>query len=378
MSGRLHILHTFAPAPFGGLEQVVKLLAATQARAGHGVSVIGVLDSGQEDHPVLAGLREEGVEARALPVPPRRYRLERSSIAAFCREARPDILHTHGYRADILHGAVARSGGIPHVATVHGFTGGDWKNRLYEWLQRRSLRRADAVVAVSDPLLTELLESGLHPERAHSIPNAWASPAPRLGRREAREALEIDGDAAAVGFVGRLSHEKGADVFVESLTRMREPVVGHVIGSGPLEGRLRARVRDLGIEERVRFHGMVAEAGRLLPALDVFVLSSRTEGTPIALFEAMAAGVPIVAAGVGGVPNVVSEAEALLVPTEAPDALARAVDDVLADPESADLRAERARDRLRSRFDPESWAARYDRVYRAVVPAAPARTKGRR
>ena len=110
------------------------------------------------------------------------------------------------------------------------------------------------------------------------------------------------------------------------------------------------------------------EAARVFPAFDVFVMSSRTEGTPIALLEAMAAGVPVVATAVGGVPDVVSPAEAMLVPSENPSALAAAVTETLRNPASTLERTRAAQRRLEQEFALKPWLARYEALYGALQP----------
>jgi glycosyltransferase involved in cell wall biosynthesis len=122
-----------------------------------------------------------------------------------------------------------------------------------------------------------------------------------------------------------------------------------------------------GIRDRIRWHGSLPGASRFFAAFDLFVLSSRTEGTPMVLFEAMAAGVPIVAAAVGGVPDVVGPGEALLVPPDAPDALARAVLDARGDRGATAARSAAARRRLQSEFGLEPWLDRYQQVYRSAI-----------
>lgn len=366
---RLRILHVFAPAPYGGLEQVVKGLAGEQAAAGHDVAIAGVVDRDGPPHRVLEALRGRGVEVHELRLPARAYRRERQWVAAVCDTFRPDVMHTHGYRADVLHGGVARGRGLLPVTTVHGFIGGSLKNRFYEWLQRRAYGRYGAVVAVSAPLASQLVADGVPADRVHCIPNAWVDDTEFMDRAGARERLGLY-DGPWAGYVGRVGHEKGADVFVEAMARVGGEVHGVMVGDGRLREQLERRARAPELAGRVRLTGMIPEAGRYMRALDVFVLSSRTEGTPIALLEAVAAGVPVVATRVGGVPGVVSETEALLVEPERPAELAAAIDAVLADPGKARTRADRARQRILTEFDPARWVEQYNQVYRLTISEA--------
>jgi glycosyltransferase involved in cell wall biosynthesis len=277
------------------------------------------------------------------------------------------VLHSHGYHADLVAAWAARTVPNPTVSTVHGFTGGRAKNRLYEWLDCRALRRFDAVVAVSAPLRLRLLEAGIPRERLHVVPNAYAAgPAPS-DRREARGRLGLPAEGTVVGWVGRLSPEKAPDIFLEAIGRTHLDVRASIIGDGIMRPALQAQARLLGITDRVHWHGEVPEAGRILPAFDVMLMSSRTEGTPIVLFEAMAAGVPVISTAVGGIPDVVGDGEALLVPPEHPDLLAHALQSVLDAPDAARVRAERARARLAAGYGIEQWLDRYDEIYQGVL-----------
>ena len=365
------ILHVAAPGGFGGLEQVVQALASGHWRRGHRVHVAAVLDAGRGEPPFLDRLRSSGVSVVTLPLPPRAYWREQKAISELCREVRPDVVHTHGYRADVVDSPAARRLGIATVTTVHGFTGGGWKNRLYERLQSWAFRRFDAVVAVSHPLARQLAGAGICSDRLHVVPNAWSGGTPVLGRVAARRTLGLPQDGFRIGWIGRLTREKGADVLLDAVAQLRDlPVAVSVLGDGRERQALGGRARRLEVEDRVRWHGAVPDAASLFCAFDVFLLSSRTEGTPIVLFEAMAARVPIVAAEVGGVPDVVTRSEALLVPPEDAAALADAVRAVWRDPDAARVRAEAAHRRLVQQFAVSPWLARYEAIYQALgVPA---------
>jgi glycosyltransferase involved in cell wall biosynthesis len=361
------ILHVLAAGEVGGLERVVRTLATGQRRATHRVAVAVVVDPSRAGHPFVRSLDGRDLEIVPIEVASRSYLAERAAIADLCRRLRPDVVHTHGYRADVLDSGVARREGIATVTTVHGFTGGGWRNRLYERLQRRAFRRFDAVVAVSQPLGEALVRDGVRRDRLHVIRNAWDGAVASLDRAAARRALGVPDAGFRIGWVGRMSHEKGPDVMLEALALLGDAAVSlSMLGDGEERTELRARGETLGVAARTTWHGTVADAAPLFPGFDVFALSSRTEGTPIVLFEAMAAGVPIVATTVGGVPGVLSPAEAVLVPPDDPASLAAAIRHTLHDPAAAQHRARVARQRLEREFGAQPWLERYDAVYRAV------------
>lgn len=347
---------------------MVSALATGHRALGHRVAVAAVLDRPEANgqHAFLDGLARRDVDIHQIVVGARRYREEHAAIVHLCARLRPDVVHTHGNRADVVGGSAARRARMATVSTVHGYTGGGWRNAVYEWMQRRSIRHADAVVAVSRPLVGLLTGAGVPAGRVHLIPNAFSPAAPVVSRIEARRALGMPEQGFFVGWIGRLSAEKGPDVLVDALALTPADIGAVFIGTGKEGAALRARAMRIGVEPRVRWAGPVPSAAARLTAFDVVVLSSRTEGTPIVLLEAMSAGVPVIVTPVGGVPDVVSAAEALMVPPDRPDLLAEAIVAVRDDPAGAAERARAARQRLEVAFAPAPWldayAALYDRV----------------
>jgi glycosyltransferase involved in cell wall biosynthesis len=365
------VLHLLAPATFGGLESVVTTLARGQIDAGQRVNVAAFIEPGRTDHPFVETLRAAGVPARAFPTPTRAYLAERRIVRDLILELRPDVLHTHGYRPDVVDSGVARRMGLGTVSTVHGFAATGRKGKTYEWVQLRWFRRFGAVVVVSAALRRQLLASGVDERRLHLIQNAWQPTVEPHGRSEARSALGLDPDAPVVGWVGRLSGEKGPEVMIEGLAACaRRDVQLSFIGRGSREAEVRALAADRGVADRVHWHGFVPDAGRYLPAFDALLMTSWTEGTPIVLLEAMGAGVPVVTTAVGGVPEVVSDREALLVPAGDAAAVARGIGRVLDDPKEARGRAEAARRRLARDFAVMPWVERYRKVYASCIRKA--------
>jgi glycosyltransferase involved in cell wall biosynthesis len=364
------ILHAVAPGEFGGLERVVQLLARGARERDHEVHVAAVVGDRDAASPFFAPLAGTGVATHALIVPGRAYRRERTRFAELCRAVRPDVVHTHGYRPDVLDAPIARRLGVPVITTMHGFVGGGWKDHTFEWLQCRAARRFDAVVAVSGPLADRLAGTGVARERLHVVANAWRERAPLFSRADARRTLGLPAEGFRIGWIGRLSHEKGPDILVDALPALGDltPAVS-ILGHGPGRTVLEARARSLGIGA-IRWHGAVADARRCLRAFDVIVLSSRTEGSPMVLLEAMAAEVPVVTTRVGGIPDMISEREALMVPPDDPASLAEALRAVHDFAGPAYERARLAYARLARDFSYHRWIARYESIYAAL--AAPA------
>jgi glycosyltransferase involved in cell wall biosynthesis len=366
---RLSILHVTAPAEVGGLESVVRSLTGGQCRRGHAVAVAPILPTSEAGSHWQDALRTSGVDVVRLVFPGRSYLAQWRAVTDLYRRYRPSVVHTHGYHGDVVAGLAARQLGLPTVTTVHGFTDGGWKNRLYERVQRRALRRFDAVIAVSRAIAADLERSGVARERVHIVQNAFARDTEPLARPEARLALGIGDAERRIGWIGRLSAEKGPDVMVAALALLPPDVRLSVVGSGAERFALERLAGQLRVADRITWHGVVPDAASLVTAFDVVGLTSRAEGTPIVLLEAMAVGTPVVAARVGGIPDMVSDAEALLVEPDDPRALAAAVAATFADPAAAAARAAAAMRRVEQSFAVEPWLTRVESVYAEAMRA---------
>ena len=361
----MRVLHCCAPAPAGGIETVIRLLACGQRAAGHTPHVALTLEQSGESHPFANALRDAGIPAHEIVVGGRGYHLEFAALRRLAREYGSDVLHSHGFRSDALAALLRRSVTAVHISTLHGFIGASRRGRLNESLQLRALRGAAGVIAVSRSVASRAVESGVRAERICQIPNAVPAPRGQWSRTAARAELGLLGEGPVVGWIGRLSHEKGPDVFADAMARVPRLASVAVIGDGPMRRAVAERLRQAGV--RAVFPGVLADASSLLPAFDVLVLSSRTEGTPMVLLEAMAAGTPIVATAVGGVPDVLTPEMARLVPAEDPSALADAIHDALSDRAGSAARADRAHARWSDQYDVPSWIAAHDAMYRAAV-----------
>ena len=363
----MKVLHAMAPARAGGLESVVVQLTAGLRARGHDVQVAAVLAPGTEQgHPVVQTLHDRGVPVHVLVLGTRDYLGERRAVRALLQTTNAAVLHTHGYRADAVLGDVARKAGVANVMTLHGFVGGTRRGRLYEWLQIQASRWASGVVAVSTPIAERLRAHGVT-RNVHLIRNAVAPAQQALERNEVRRIFGLPVDVPLIGWVGRVSHEKGPDLFIEALARVPDAIHGAVIGDGPELRTVRQRAQELGITARLHCLGMIAEASRYLSAFDGLALTSRTEGTPMILLEGMWAGVPIVATAVGGVPDLLSEHDAALCAPLDVAMIAAALGNVVTAPEEAARRAVSARARVAQEFASDAWLDAHEALYRSVA-----------
>ena len=327
--------------------------------------------------PLLEQARRDGFEAVELRENFPRLRRAVSEVAGHLKRLRADVLCTSCYKPDLIGWRAARRVGIPIVAIAHGWTGATWKVRVYEWFDALAMRSVDAVVCVSSATADRVRRAGVLVTRSVIIRNALDTTPYDRPCPEARgnvESLFAAPPAIIQGAVGRLSPEKGFDVFIDAAKLLSERRdVGFVLfGDGPLRADLARRIDERGLTGRFVLAGFRNDLERYLPGLDLAVSSSHTEGLPVAILESMAAGVPVVATAVGGTPEVVEDgATGFLVPPAQPAALAAKIRDLLDAPERRHAMGGRGAARVRSEFTFSAQAARYEELFARLVPNAP-------
>lgn len=307
----------------------------------------------------------------------------RSDIQAF-REVRavltqiqPALVHTHMAKAGFI-GRLAATTLRSKPVVLHTFHGHVLEGYFRKTLQsgfllaeRRLAQRTDALIAVSQEVADELLHLGIgDSERMHVIPlgldlSSMLSIHGRSGKL--RQALRVGEYTALIGIAARLVPIKDHATLFRALQRLPEVHVA-VLGDGQLRFPLAALADSLEIEDRVHFTGWWSDMGAAYSDLDLVVMSSRNEGTPVALIEAAAASVAVVSTDVGGVRSVVLEDESgLLVPPQDSDALATAIQVLLDDPDRRRHMGERGRTHVRERFSHERLLRDMARLYRGLL-----------
>jgi glycosyltransferase involved in cell wall biosynthesis len=361
----------------GGAQETV-LLAAALADPSRFESVIVCGPQTGSEGSLHEEVRRRGVELVLVPelvreVHPVKDLRVVPALTKLFRHRGFDVVHTNSSKAGIVGRMAARRADVPTVIhTVHGWpfhahqaqaVSATWKE-----LERRAARVTHRLVVVADTDRDKGLAAGIgRPGQYRTIRSGVdfdefrADPAVR---EEVRRELGIDADAHIIGSVARLSPQKDPLTLVRAavpLLARRDELRLLIVGDGPLRGVVAEAVAAAGLTHRVTMTGIRTDVPRLLAAMDVFVLSSRWEGLPRTLLQAMSCGVPVVATAVDGVVDLVEDGRTgLLVPAADVSALSAAIERIL-DGESPDL-SEAAQRRL-PEFGAPEMVRRLEELY---------------
>lgn len=366
------VLHLRNSDRFGGPE---RLIVEQAARARRTRPVVATFARPGATSAFAEALAARGVETVVVPqagsYDPRVVGRVRELIARTGAE----VLVGHDYKANLILAAAARRSRLPRAAVVHGYTAEDRKVAFFEAVDRRLLRRVAAVVAVSAATRDALLAAGVPADRVHLVENAVDVAAvaadAAAGRADLRAAWSLAPSDLAMVALGRFSPEKGHPVLLEAFRTVADAVPSArlvLVGDGVLEADLRRAAATLPAG-RVVFAGWRTDPARCLGAADVFVLPSHREGLPLAVLEAMAAGVPVCATRVGGVPDALDGGACgdLVPPDDAP-ALAAALVALLRDPARRVRLAAAAAARVRDRYDAPRQVATLEALFTSLHP----------
>lgn len=364
MKSKLVIAHVLSSFGLGGQESVAVELAKLQRGEGHDVLAVSLARSG--GGPTAKLFEEAGVSTALVPKGPRVDPSLPFRLAAHLTARRVDVVHTHNPHALIYGAPAARLCGAVAIHSKHGMNP-DLPRRL--WLRRNAARFVDAYVAVSPALKAAAVDSGdCELSRLHVIANGIDvtrfAPNP-VARREVRRELGIPAEAWVVCTVGRLAREKDQRALLEAMAPLldeRRRLL--VVGDGPERAALESQVARMPGRRYVYMTGVRPDVDRMLAASDAFALTSRTEGLPLVLLEAMATALPVVTSAVGGIPDVVEHrATGLLFTAGAALPLSRQLDWLSMDAALCRQLGRAARYHVTKRYSVERMAAEYAALY---------------
>jgi glycosyltransferase involved in cell wall biosynthesis len=360
----MRILLVVDSLDIGGAEQHVVDLAQGLQAQGHRVEVACACAG-----PLASELTSSGIPLHVVMKRPVKRRVDLIfawQLRRVLRQGKFDLVHSHLYASMTAASLAVRGTHLGLVTTVHSEN--RWQQVGARFVSGLVYRRAGGVIAVSSRigrLLTE--DHRVPPAQIHVIPNALhlseSAPAGVHMACSRRHPL--------IGVIARLQHEKGVDVFlgaVQQLISRLPDLQSVVIGGGPEARSLQRRASALGLDEHVHFLGPRYRARNFLPSFDLLVVPSRSEGAPLVVLEAMAAGVAVVATNVGDVPNQIRHGvDGLLIPPDRPGDMADAIHALLAAPEWRMKLAREARRRMTFEFRYAATLRQTETVYAAAL-----------
>jgi glycosyltransferase involved in cell wall biosynthesis len=360
-SRRPRVLLVITLAEIGGAQAYVAALLPALARE-FDVAVAAYGTGPLREAAEAEGVRFLPLEHVRRPISPWRDVAGLLELVRLLRRERPDIVHASSSKAGVLGRLAAAIARIPiRIFTVHGwaFTAhSGLSSRLYRWADRLVRPLTTVTICVSMQERAAGLAAGTCvAERTVVIPNAIdVENAPQASRAREKPLLVS---------VGRLKAPKDFATLVRALARLpSESFEALIVGEGPERPRLEEEIEELRLGEVVRLAGERRDVPEVLAGADVFVLSSCSEGMPMSVLEAMAAGLPVVASRVGGVPELVVDGETgLLVATGSPEELAAALERLIAEPQLRQRLGAAGRARARQEFDPDSFRRAHVELY---------------
>lgn len=367
----MHIVHLIDNLKRGGAQKLLLTFAQVAQARGWPVTVISLQSAPDTPWPaqlMAAGAQVVYCAGHSLLDPVRLWRLHQLLTGGHFA-----VVHTHLTYANILGGLLAPLAGLPCVTSLHNTVidvrhAHPVRNRLEAWLLQHRTRR---VLAVGHAVATSQ-QPRLGHKKIETIVNAVAPvpPLPLADRTALRAALVGDAQRPILLGVGRLAPQKGfADLLTAfAAVRAQHPTAALLIaGTGQEEAALKAQVAEAQLTGQAFLLGPRDDVPRLLAASDIFVSASHWEGLPVAILEAMAAGLPIVATSVGDVPQVVTPETGLIVAPHQPAALTAALHTLLTDPARRAALGTAAHARAAQEYSAEVWFEKLARIYQEVV-----------
>jgi glycosyltransferase involved in cell wall biosynthesis len=392
----IRVLRVIARLNMGGPALHVAYLSAGLARRGYETTLVaGSLARGEGSMAYVAeelGVEVVRLDALSREIAPIRDALSILRLARLIREQRPRILHTHTAKAGTVGRLAALLAGDarPEVV-VHTFHGhvlrgyfGPVKSTAFRLLERLLARVTTRLIAVSPQVRDDLVALGVASAEKFSVVRLGIELDERLDTAvpgaDARARLGIRPERFVVGWVGRMTGVKRTDDVLEALRLLRERGIDAVllmVGDGPDRHHVEERASELGIVRHCLFLGYQEDVSGWYRAFDAMILPSANEGTPVVVIEALAAGCPVVATSVGGVPDVVREGiDGFLVPPRDTEALAERLARLAQDPELRARMGAAGRESVPPRYAVERLVGDIDELYRSLL-AAPRSTAER-
>lgn len=366
----IRVLHIIPDLGIGGAERMVVHLMRYTDRATFNVSVISLF--GERENDLITALREAHIDPVYLGKKLGPDLRMTSRLYAAVRDAQPDVIHTHRYVLPYALPAIVSQRRAAKLHTLHSIASREG-TRMQRAIQHIAFRLGVAPVAIAQKVAESVREVYGIPPRAcieNGIPVEEYVQSKTAGLLWRQERGFSDADFLVV-YVGRLSPEKNTELLVQAFANgPARAGQAHllIVGDGPSRSILQDAVDDLGVERRVHFLGHRSDVPSVLAAADVFALSSKWEGNPLAILEAMAASKAVIATAVGGVPELIRHRDTgLLVPPGNVGLYAKGLVELMRDVRMRGEMGTRAALYAQRHFSAATMARRYESLYRELL-----------
>ena len=366
----VRVLHLRSSAGFYGAERVIVTLMKRAPADDIDTTLACIENYINSDQSLLNHAKEAGLKALEIPCKSRMDFQTVRNLITVCKDNQIDIIHSHDYKSHFYGALTARFSGCKQVATLHGKTFGNVKNRIFEVVENLLLRMVSHVTVVSDQLFDSLSETALS-KKLSQIANGVDDQSfnPDI-KGFGKSYWGFNPSSYVFGTIARMSEEKGHHVLIEAFSKLtdhNDNVRLLLVGDGPLHDELVTLTESLGLENKVRFAGSRTEVEQILNDMDCYVSPSHTEGMPMSILEAMATGLPLVATDVGAVGYLLREDLGKLLPPGDVDALAKQMQSVLDDVDFMKESGKKCRARVEQEFSAGIQSQEFAKVYHAVI-----------
>ncbi len=368
------ILHLIDSSGLYGAEKVV-LALLRELRRSQFLGILGCIREKETDNVEIAERAiEDGIPTYYFTMKRGLNPLGIYKILKFIKHSSISLVHSHGYKPNVFL-SILPFRSFPVISTVHGWLkfGTDRKERLYEFLDSKALKRMDFVVSVSEAVKEDLIKMGISKKKIVTIYNGITTNHFRqqFHSSETRRQYFVDQGDFVVGTAGRLSEEKGHSYLIRAIPKLVREIKNIkliIAGEGPLKRDLECLVENLGIINHVRLIGYEQDINQFLSAIDLFILPSLTEGLPISLLEAMGSGKAVIASRVGGIREVIQNSvNGILIPPMNVEALSESIKFFFNDSEARRIVGFEAKKHINLHFSSGAMALGYQNLYEQIL-----------
>lgn len=365
---RVKVLQLISSGGYYGAENMLLNLCASQEQSGCQNSLLIFYNVHVPNVEFYERARRRGLSVRMVHCNGRADWRAVRQIEEYIQEDEVDLVHTHGYKADLYGYLAAWRCHKPVVATCHNWVGGTAALGIYNHLDRMALKKFNALAAVSEKVAQRLLAFGVPAQKIKTIANGIDVKA--FERAEPLPLLKAEA-STVVGVVARLDLQKGFEYLLQAARELCKTFPGLkivIVGEGPDRSAIEEMIQQYGLQSNVILAGQQSNMPGVYAAMDIFVLPSLNEGLPMTVLEAMAASRPVIATRVGAIPSVIKDGETgLLVEPKDSAGLQNAIASLLDDPERGRRMGDQAHAWVSRHYTSEAMALNYRDLYEEVL-----------